>query len=134
VSDYRLDDRAIRVLNCGEDVDAVILGCNAMLSSGLKMKAVGSSKHASAYLSMFLPKLSRLPISTRGVATQKTNTDTSQQIPVTTGRVYWISYGVVSHKGTHALQSFFYLSCVPISVVVIHDSSTRALWQTPADT
>jgi hypothetical protein len=43
-------------------------------------------------------------------------------------------YGVVLYKTSHALWPFYDLLCVPIWVLIIPDSSTRALWQIPAET
>jgi hypothetical protein len=43
-------------------------------------------------------------------------------------------YGVVSHKASHALRPLSDLLCVLIWVKIIPDSSTRDLWQIPADT
>jgi hypothetical protein len=43
-------------------------------------------------------------------------------------------YGVVSCKASHALRPFSYLLCVPFWVLIIHDSSTRALLEIPAKT
>jgi hypothetical protein len=43
-------------------------------------------------------------------------------------------YGMVSYKASHALQPFSDLLCVTTSVLLIHESSSTAVWQTPADT
>jgi hypothetical protein len=38
-------------------------------------------------------------------------------------------YGVVSYKVSHALRAFSDTMCVPIWVLIVYDSSTRAFWQ-----
>jgi hypothetical protein len=43
-------------------------------------------------------------------------------------------YGVVLYKASHTLRPFYDLLCVSIWVLTIPDSSTRALWQIPAQT
>jgi hypothetical protein len=43
-------------------------------------------------------------------------------------------YGVVSYKASHALRPFSDLLCVPVWILIVPDSSTRALWQQPAET
>jgi hypothetical protein len=44
------------------------------------------------------------------------------------------SYGVVLYKVSHTLQPFSDLLRISVWVLIIPDSSTRALWQIPAET
>jgi hypothetical protein len=43
-------------------------------------------------------------------------------------------YGVVSYKASHALRPFSDIVWVPICVLIILDSTTRALWRIPKQT
>jgi hypothetical protein len=42
-------------------------------------------------------------------------------------------YGVVPYEASHALPPFSDLLCVSTWELIIHDSSTRALWHIPAE-
>jgi hypothetical protein len=48
--------------------------------------------------------------------------------------LYWLLLRGGRYKASHALRPFYDLLCVPIGVVIILDSCTRALWQIPEET
>jgi hypothetical protein len=60
------------------------------------------------------------------------------QFLIVTAKDHYIStgyyYGVISYKTFHALRPVSDLLCIPISVLIIPDTPTRALCQVPAET